>query len=113
MDRYTNLKLQKNLIEEKIAKEKDEDKLKELNDKNNELIKQISEIEQGEDFKKITEQAKQMEFKKDKIYYLDNEGALMELTPNKIIEMLMEDPLKVIPEDRELIYKSLFSFGAT
>ena len=37
----------------------------------------------------------------------------MELTPNKIIEMLMEDPLKVIPEDRELIYKSLFSFGAT
>ena len=112
-DKYTNLKLQKKLIEEKIAKEKNEDKLLDLTEENNRLIKQIAEIEKSEDFIKAEELAKKMDFTKEQIYYLDAEGDLLELTPNKIIEMLMEDPLKVIPEDRELIYKSLFSFGAT
>ena len=108
LEQYNVLKKQKNILETNIAKEKDSKKIK-ANTTEIERIKGLmKDIEDSIPGGIPSIEDKAFKMDKTKVYYKDDNGNVLELTPRDIYNYLANDPFNIINDKREAEYKSLF-----
>lgn len=108
LQQYNTLKKQKNNLELTLTKEKDSKKIKQNTaeiERIKGLMKDIEDSIPGG----ITDiENKAFKMDKSKVYYKDDNGNVLELTPRDIYNYLANDPFNIINDKREAEYKSLF-----
>lgn len=108
LEQYNILKKQKNNLEITLTKEKDSKKIKSTTaeiERVKGLMKDIEDSIPGG----ITDiENKAVKMDKTKVYYKDDNGNVLELTPRDIYNYLANDPFNIINDKREAEYKRLF-----
>lgn len=108
LEQYNILKKQKNNLEITLTKEKDSKKIKSTTaeiERIKGLMKDINDSIPGG----ITDiENKAFKMDKTKVYFKDESGNVLELTPRDIYNYLANDPFNIINDKREAEYKAIF-----
>jgi len=109
LEQYNILKKQKNNLELGLTKEKDSKKIKTSTAEIERIKTLMKDIEDSIPGGIADIENKAMKMDKTKVYYKDDTGNLLELTPRDIYNYLANDPFNIINDKREAEYKSLFA----
>lgn len=108
LEQYNILKKQKNNLEITLTKEKDSKKIKSTTAEIERLKGLMKDIEDSIPGGITDIENKTIKMDKTKVYYKDDNGNVLELTPRDIYNYLANDPFNIINDKREAEYKRLF-----
>jgi len=108
LQQYNTLKKQKQNLELKLTTEKNSKKIKEDTAEIERLKVLMKDIEDSIPGGIADIENKAMKMDRTKVYFKDDKGNVLELTPRDIYNYLATDPFNIINDKREAEYKSLF-----